>query len=611
LALLVVLLPLFFFPNLIDLYRLPKETLLAFLTAVVSWLWLLNSMRQGDNERPILPLLLPVSLYLLITGLSLINALNPYGGSRHFLNLLVGITLFWIAVNHIDRVAVPALFRCIAIAGAIVSFVGIVQAWGVEIPRLFQVSPPSSTFGNKNMAAQYILFVLPIAFYLLLSASQRFPERCYAGLAAIISTYLVYTWTRAAWGGAAVSLLILWFCLRARGFTPEELLCLSKRKWALLGGIGLFVLSMNLLPAYFLTVWRPGWKAVSSTPIEHLGNILELERGASARTRFAIWANTLAIFKDNPFLGVGKGNFQFIYPLYNRNVVKDPSFSAEMKAAEAHNDYVQLLAEVGILGSAAFVLILVLVARRYWRSLKEKVDPSILAVGFALIAILLDAFWDFPFANPTPTAFFWIYAGLLWRLTQENSIETARAIPRGVASGIIAIFALSATLASILSFMHSRAEFYHSRGLFGRYQVETLEEKLDRTEEDFNQAIQLYPYDYRYHFWMAVLKMRQGKGPGALQANLRALSLHPYHINTLNNLGVIYVALGNIPKAIQAYEIALRIWPDYVDVRNNLGQIYEKTGAKEKAIEEFGKTLRIDPKNKLASEKLAALRNKK
>jgi tetratricopeptide (TPR) repeat protein len=171
--------------------------------------------------------------------------------------------------------------------------------------------------------------------------------------------------------------------------------------------------------------------------------------------------------------------------------------------------------------------------------------------------------------------------------------------------------ALGATAASIFSFMHLRAEYYYSRAVNGEYVTQNIREKIDWARNDFVQAIRLYPFDYRYYYWLGVLEMRSGNGPEALRATLEALTLNPYHINTLNNLGVVYTYLGNLPRAIQAFETALRIWPYYINVQNNLGQIYEKTGAREKAIEAFQNTLRIDPKNKLASEQLADLLDQK
>lgn len=608
LILLAALLPLFYFPSLTNLYRLPKETLAAFMASVVAGLYLLNRIRSDKHEPVRLPFAAPLILYLLWSGLSLMNAINLFEGLRHFLNVAVGITLFWATANSLGTNSIRSFLTWATVAGTAVSLVGIIQAWGVEIPTLPQVAPPSATFGNKNIAAQYLLFILPVAFYLLLTTSKPVEEYSTAFFAATLSTYLVYTWTRAAWGGVVTASLILWICLRAGGHSPREILTLNSRKWGFFCGIALVVLGANLFPPFFLQNWQPGWKGTASySASEHLGAFFELEHSSSAQTRFAIWANSLAIFADHPFLGVGKGNFQFIYPLYNRRVVRDPSFTVEAKAAEAHNDYVQLLAEVGLLGTGAFLWFLVCLARDCWQSLKTRINPLIISVAFALAALLAEAFWDFPFAQPVSTAFFWIYAAILWRLTNGERSQNTKPAKSAAALVIGALLTLCALTASILNFTHLRAEFYYSRAVSGNYEIKDLTEKLRRAEEDFKRAVHLYPFDFRYHHWLAVLLLRTGHPEEALQANLRALALNPYHINTLNNLGVIYTALGNMPKAVQAFETTLRIWPDYVNVHNNLGQIYEKTGAKEKAIKSFQSALQINPNNQLAQKNLAAL----
>jgi hypothetical protein len=217
------LLPLTFFPGLIGLYRLPKVTFLAFFTCLLCWLWSLGVIKREDQRTPRFPLLLPLLFYLLISALTLINAINPYEGSISLFQLILGVTLFWITANHIETERISTIFHWAVVAGAFVSLIGIAQAWGTNFSTLIPIRGPGSSFGNVNMAAQYLLFVLPATFYLLLSSSERTYEWLYASLASLIATYFIYTGTRAAWGGATVGFLTLLFCLRARGFTPEGL----------------------------------------------------------------------------------------------------------------------------------------------------------------------------------------------------------------------------------------------------------------------------------------------------------------------------------------------------------------------------------------------------
>lgn len=354
---------------------------------------------------------------------------------------------------------------------------------------------------------------------------------------------------------------------------------------------------MQTIPPYFI----PNFGAPPT--LTRLQSMLEMETDTSAQGRFAIWANTLAMFKDHPLLGVGKGNYQFNYPLYARRVMKDRSFSAEVTAKETHNDYVQLLAETGIAGFGLFVWVLILVARRFWRVLKTGPEPfplPVAVVGFSLTAILLEAFWDFPFQLPVPTAFFWIFAGCLWGCSEPDLSLTT--VKPAVGKAAIAALAVIATFFSAWSLSSLRAEFYYSRGVFA-FQDERLEE-ADRTLE---KAAKLSPLSYRYHFLRGLLMIRVKNYPVAIQEIRRALSLNPYYINALNNLGVAYFSIGLVMEAVRAWETSLKIWPDHTEPHHNLATIYARLGQREKALTHLRELLRLKPFDPLVTEQIRIL----
>jgi len=595
-------LPLAFFPGLINLYRLPKIALLALLTSLLCWLWLLDQSRRKASP-PALPLFFPLLFYLLVATLSFYRTINPFQGSILFFLPILGIALFWLTVNYIDSEKIAPLFHWTVISGTIMSLLGIAQVWGADIPTLIPTGGPGATFGNKNMAAHFLLFVLPVSFYLLLSSSEPAREWFYATFAGLMATYFIYTGTRAAWGGAMVGLLVLWFCMRASGLTPREIVSLQKRKIAFLTGITIFVLAMNLFPPYFL----PGWRgAYSESPLARLGSMIELEQNLSAQSRFAIWANSLAIFKDHPLLGVGKGNFRFIYPLYAQRVIRDSSFGLQSRADDAHNDYVQLLAETGVLGALAFALILILLSRRLWQGLKKPARPQLFPITFALAAILVEAFWDFPFNLPVPQAFFWIYSAIVWSLTRDSE-ELPQGSPRAFSRALVILLALTVTCFAVFMLSSLRGELYYSRGDRAFYQG-----RLAEAERDLKRAIQARPsypayhaYLGRYHFLYGLLMLREENYPPAIVSFRRSLALDPYDINTLNNLGVAYASAGDSTQAIRAFEVSIRIWPHEATTHRNLGTIYALRGERDKAIHHFHIALSIDPEDPKA---LAALR---
>jgi O-antigen ligase len=594
------LLPLVFFPGLISLYRLPKVTFLACFICLLCWLWLFSQIRRKQDRTSAFPLFLPLSVYLLISALSLYKAINLYEGSIMVFQLIAGVALFWIAANYIDSEKAERLFLWIAISGGVVSLLGIFQSWGFSIPTLIPTNGPGSTFGARNMAAQYLLFVLPILVYLLVLSSTKIREWFYATLLGFMSTYFLYTGSRAAWGAALMSLMVLWFYLRLSGLAPTQILSLGRRKAAYLAGVTFFVLIMNLLPPYFISGWYIGDYHPSA--LARLGSMIELEEDSSAQFRLAIWANSLAIFNDHPLNGAGKGNFRFIYPLYARRIIHDPSFNPHLRAADVHNDYIQLLAETGVLGAVAFLWILFLLGRRFWRGWRATVNPQLLVLAFSLTALLTQAFWDFPFNLPASTAFFWIYAGLLWGSTPNEASKEISRRSKPLSFVPIALLTLCCTIFAILSLFSLRGEFYYSRGARLASQNKFIE-----AEPYLARAAQVNPFDYRTHFLQGLVLIKQKDYRRAIEPILRSLLLHPYNINALNNLGVAYASTGNLSKAVKAFETSIRIWPDYPEAHNNLGAVYALKGDKKKAVDHFRTALRLTPKHPKALKSLRRL----
>lgn len=553
-------------------------------------------MRHGKNAPNVFPLWMPFTLLVAINVFSLWNSINLYHGYFDLAQLLLGITLFWFVANSGRSEEIAELFLWIAISGAIVSSLGIAQAWGIDIPILVPTGGPGSTFGNKNMAAQYLLFVLPANLYLFISTAERKKEWFYAALAALTATYFVYTGTRAAWGSAMVATLSMGLLLK-KWKARSQIHDLNHGKRPFLLGIMLFVLVMNSVPRYLV----PSFHLIGlPSPIDRLGSMVDLERDESARARFAIWINTLGMVRDHPLLGVGIGNFQFNYPLYAHRVVKDPSFSAEVTAKEAHNDYVQLLAESGILGFGAFLWILTLLARRFWFVLTRAEDgfPVVLVIGFSLLALLLEAFWDFPFQHPVPIAFFWIFSGFLWAFHHPGENTEERFRP-ALAKAIIGVLAVTAALFFAWTVSALRGELYFSRGAFA-----FSDGRIDEAKAALNKATKINPYNYRYHFLHGLLLIRMQNYSTAIEEIRQTLLLNPYYINAINNLGVAYSSAGRVAEAVRAWETALKIWPDHAEPHHNLALVYYHSGQHEKALAHLRELQRLRPSDPKVKEQI-------
>lgn len=615
---LVVLAPIIFFPSLISLYRLPKAVFISLCVTGLLWLWLFLLFQERE-EGIVLPLAVPLTLYLSLSTLSLVNAINPFEGIFALSQKVTYILLFWLVVNQIRTMeSIKNILLCSTISAFVVSLIGIYQMFGGDIPGLANLSPPGSTFGNKNMAAQFILLTLPFPYLFLLSATDRQREILLGLAAAVVSTYLLYTGTRAAWAGGIISslTLLMLFRLKLSKADFEKLKGVVARKKLSLLGIMIFILAMNSIPPYVVRGWGV---AGAPSPVSRFATIAEIDQDSSFLNRLAMSANTFEMFKDHPLLGVGKGNFKIVYPLYAEKRIKDVDFSSEVQPREAHNDYIQILGETGIFGFFSFLWILILLAFRVWTSIPGVKEPNWLSligsIFFAIIAILVEASLDFPFELPVSEAFFWIFAGVLWISCQNNlpvnsdlsSEKPTQIKGEGLSSSsariVIGLCAAVSIFITALHLTFLRAEFHFSRGV-----RLAQEDHSELALQELGKAESLNPTTHRYPFFRGLVALRTKRyQEAAVEANLRALRRHPYYINAYTNLGVAYASAGMIKEAEKAWRTALEIWPDHNDARNNLATTYAIHGRKEEALALFRESLRRNPNDETAKTKLEML----
>jgi O-antigen ligase len=151
-------------------------------------------------------------------------------------------------------------------------------------------------------------------------------------------------------------------------------------------------------------------------------------------TRLLLWQTAWNYFVDSPVIGVGWGNFVGLY------AIDLTSFSNWFQpgVSEVHNVYLQLLAETGLVGFAAFFYLIVQSWRRAWCQLHSSIDPLASALAFgilgALLSILVHGLVDVPFRPQTGTLL-WVLIALLvvndrlHRASLLGSVRTSQASP--------------------------------------------------------------------------------------------------------------------------------------------------------------------------------------
>lgn len=135
------------------------------------------------------------------------------------------------------------------------------------------------------------------------------------------------------------------------------------------------------------------------------------EDWAKEVSRRQIWTDSLGIVRDFRWTGTGLGSFGYVFPIYR-------SFGGEVFFSWAHNDYLQLLIELGAPGMLLLIWIASVVWRRARQARHELAGDAghlTLYAGYcgALVAIALHSFTDYSLHMPANAALFSLILGVV------------------------------------------------------------------------------------------------------------------------------------------------------------------------------------------------------
>ncbi|HWS87131.1 MAG TPA: O-antigen ligase family protein [Pyrinomonadaceae bacterium] len=398
---------------------------------VVFALWMVDAWRTGVLRVSRNLLQLPL-LGLLAVGLV---QLLPLGGSgetltaaphstRMVLAQLAGLAVYFAAaLAFIDSPRrLKMMTRVVIIFGFLLAVYGLMQHF-VNPQTIFWVREPKQAqpFGpyvNRHHFAGYMELTLAMPLGLLFAGAvgrERVPLYAFASL--IMAVALVMTNSRGGMLSMVCEIIFLTLVaagLGRRGRGEEEGEGRGGRARAALLRVGLGFLL--IVAVVFGALYFGGEGALS-----RLVGTVNSEDPTTGRAHF--WRGTLGIIRDHPLLGTGLGSFPAAYPLYD-------TASGSYRLEQAHNDYLQILSDAGVVGGLlGLVFLLVL----FGAALRRMQSPDRFRRGVALGALagcagaLVHSFFDFTLHTTANALMFLLLAALA---TADGRVEDPDAMPQ-------------------------------------------------------------------------------------------------------------------------------------------------------------------------------------
>jgi O-antigen ligase len=305
---------------------------------------------------------------------------------------LLALTIYFIAALYTLRRSGrrKTLLVVLTIFGFAVSLFAIIQRL-TSNNKLYWVRPVSpyiafyGPYGNYNHFAGMVELILPLPLAYLLLAKINFEQRLlWLFSVVLMAVAVIFSISRGgmlALGVEVLALMLIAAALRNRitdRFEPREML---SSKWMFGGAVAAILL---------LILWI-GYEPL----VKRLGSLREGANEYSVVTRTEYWRGAWQMFLDRPLAGVGLGAFPTAYPAYGRSSVRNE------RLEQAHNDYLQLLADAGLIGAIFgiwFLFELVRILRHQFRQVHQtrSLDRALMVgSAVAMLGIAVHSFLDF------------------------------------------------------------------------------------------------------------------------------------------------------------------------------------------------------------------------
>ena len=367
------------------------------ITAVIVTVALVRRRLAGLSSPVRSPLLLPLLLFFGVAIVSVAWSIDRYVTLLGAAGLFACAAAALLVLTEFNTAgAARTLCLALVILGCLLAPLGVLQAvLGRGSFAGGGAARAHSVFVTPNTFAGFLIIVLPMAVALALTAGRGAARVALWCAAALLLLALAMSLSRGAWvAGAAGMGLLAWQLGRAR------VLRIRKRPLAVAGVVLLAAAALLVVG-----VVRPalGRRAAS---------VLQPHRAPAFQHRLLYWDSAVEMAAESFPLGIGLETYHVGYPAHQR---------AELAGTlqwYAHNDYLQVLVELGPLGLLALLWLLWRVAWMTREVLRSNVTPADRALVAACCA--------------------GAGAALLHSLVDYNLYVSATALPVFVCFGIIA-----------------------------------------------------------------------------------------------------------------------------------------------------------------------------
>jgi len=341
------------------------------------------------------PLDVPIIFFVLACLISIVLCQTPLSSFRAFLTKTSEwfVVLFLVRETVVSKKHIITILKVLTFSAAVTAIDAFIQFYGtgqdIFLGRELTRGGATAGFNHANGLGGYLTVIIPLLLSFCFLPFQRRTKPFCVLLLGVFFWTLVLTLSRGAWISVLAGVFIFLF-MRARRLIKYLAI-------AILGCVLLF---------YFL----------APTSLRHRVRLDREGITSVVSWRWGLWEDSLKMIRERPLTGHGINTFMRLFQNYRRMAWDhDPTKYTPQPYGPtyAHNCFVQMTAEVGILGMLCFAWLLLIFYRHSWNMIikKESWDQNlkIIFIGLfsGLSAFLIHCLFDTHLYSLKLSVYFW------------------------------------------------------------------------------------------------------------------------------------------------------------------------------------------------------------
>ena len=428
----------------------------ALLIISLTALWGIRAVVNKQLTLNIPRVVFPLGL-LLIWGLIQSIVYTDSSGQRHSLSMDVEATrqittvlfilllaLLLTASLLVHREYLSKLPMLLTGYGFVLALFGLIQYfswdgrffWWRQTTNL--VTSPFGPFVAHNHFAGYMELLLPIPIALVVMQVGRIEARIFCGFAAaLMGSAAIASLSR----GGFISLFVqLIFLAAAASFIPRQRQQ-SRRSYQRKSAnivtpvMAVIVITIAIGASIYWIGLEPVINRIAQGKLvtPDVKDIKDAKEESFLVSRGWIWRDTTTMIRAHFATGVGLGAFETVFPIYSQS-------DGSLQIGQAHNDYLQLVAEAGIVGAVLLLWFVGIVMSQTLRGLRSS-DPFVAALalgsGGSMVGMMVHSIFDFNLQLPSHALLLIVLTAVLARVSVPEAVPAVVPImePGSVESG--------------------------------------------------------------------------------------------------------------------------------------------------------------------------------